>query len=33
MAISAQDKIMYVANKLGLSSLKYMQASTNKHYG
>jgi len=28
MAISAQDKIMYVANKLGLSSLKYMQAST-----
>ena len=32
MAISAQDKIMYVANKLGLSSLKYMQASTGAVY-
>jgi len=32
MAISAQDKIMHVANKLGLSSLKYMQASTGAVY-
>ena len=32
MAISAQDKIMHVANKLGLSSLKYMQASTGAIY-
>lgn len=28
MALSAQDKILYVANKLGLSTLKDMQAST-----
>jgi hypothetical protein len=26
--VQAQDKILYVANKLGLSSLKYMQATT-----
>lgn len=32
MAISAQDKILHVANKLGLSSLKYMQASTGAVY-
>jgi len=32
MAVSAQDKIMHVANKLGLSSLKYMQASTGAIY-
>ncbi|NBT88364.1 MAG: hypothetical protein EBT51_08700, partial [Flavobacteriaceae bacterium] len=32
MSISAQDKIMHVANKLGLSSLKYMQASTGAVY-
>jgi hypothetical protein len=32
MAISPQDKIMYVANKLGLSSLKYMQATTGAVY-
>ncbi len=32
MAVSAQDKIMHVANKLGLSSLKYMQASTGAVY-
>ena len=32
MAISAQDKILHVANKLGLSSLKYMQASTGAIY-
>tara|TARA_R110000822_G_scaffold105300_1_gene232843 strand:- start:279 stop:872 length:594 start_codon:yes stop_codon:yes gene_type:complete len=28
MALSAQDKILYVANKLGLTSLKDMQATT-----
>lgn len=32
MAVSAQEKIMHVANKLGLSSLKYMQASTGAIY-
>ena len=32
MAISAQDKIMYVANKLGLSTLKDMQGSTGAVY-
>jgi hypothetical protein len=32
MAISPQDKIQYVANKLGLSSLKYMQGSTGAVY-
>ena len=32
MAISAQDKILHVANKLGLSSLKFMQASTGAVY-
>ena len=32
MAISAQDKIMYVANKLGLSTLKNMQGSTGAIY-
>lgn len=32
MAISAQDKIMYVANKLGLSTLKNMQGSTGAVY-
>lgn len=32
MAISAQDKILYVANKLGLTSLKDMQASTGAVY-
>lgn len=32
MAVSAQDKILHVANKLGLSSLKYMQASTGAIY-
>jgi len=32
MAISAQDKIMYVANKLGLSTLKDMQGSTGAIY-
>lgn len=30
--VQAQDKIMYVANKLGLSSLKYMQATTRVIY-
>ncbi len=30
--VQAQDKILYVANKLGLSSLKYMQASTRVIY-
>jgi hypothetical protein len=32
MAISAQDKIIYVANKLGLSTLKDMQGSTGAVY-
>jgi hypothetical protein len=32
MAISAQDKMLYVANKLGLSSLKNMQGSTRVVY-
>jgi len=32
MAISAQDKMLYVANKLGLSSLKDMQGSTRVVY-
>jgi hypothetical protein len=32
MAISAQDKILYVANKLGLSTLKDMQGSTGCVY-
>jgi len=32
MAISAQDKILYVANKLGLSTLKNMQGSTGAVY-
>jgi hypothetical protein len=32
MAISAQDKILHVANKLGLTSLKDMQASTGAVY-
>lgn len=32
MAISPQEKIQYVANKLGLSSLKYMQGSTGAVY-
>jgi len=30
--VLAQDKILYVANKLGLSSLKYMQATTRVVY-
>jgi hypothetical protein len=30
--VSAEDKILYVANKLGLSSLKYMQATTRVVY-
>jgi len=30
--VKAQDKILYVANKLGLSSLKYMQATTRVVY-
>ena len=30
--VPAQDKILYVANKLGLSSLKYMQATTRVIY-
>jgi hypothetical protein len=30
--VKAQDKILYVANKLGLSSLKYMQATTRVIY-
>jgi len=32
MALSAQDKILYVANKLGLSSLGNMQGSTGAVY-
>jgi hypothetical protein len=32
MALSAQDKILYVANKLGLSSLNLMQGSTGAIY-
>ena len=32
MAISAQDKMLYVANKLGLSTLKNMQGSTRLVY-
>lgn len=32
MALSAQDKILYVANKLGLSTLGNMQASTGAVY-
>jgi len=32
MAISAQDKILYVANKLGLTSLQNMQGSTGAVY-
>jgi hypothetical protein len=32
MALSAQDKIMYVANKLGLSTLNQMQGSTGAVY-
>ena len=32
MALSAQDKILYVANKLGLSSLNQMQGSTGAVY-
>ena len=32
MAISAQDKMLYVANKLGLTSLKDMQGSTRVVY-
>jgi hypothetical protein len=32
MAISAQDKMIYVANKLGLSSLQNMQGSTRVIY-
>ena len=32
MAISAQDKMIYVANKLGLSSLQNMQGSTRVVY-
>jgi hypothetical protein len=32
MAISAQDKMLYVANKLGLTSLKNMQGSTRVVY-
>ena len=32
MALSAQDKILYVANKLGLSSLNLMQVSTGAVY-
>jgi len=32
MAISAQDKILYVANKLGLTTLKNMQATTGWIY-
>lgn len=30
--VQAQDKILYVANKLGLSSLKFMQATTRVIY-
>jgi hypothetical protein len=32
MALSAQDKILYVANKLGLSTLNLMQGSTGAVY-
>jgi hypothetical protein len=32
MALTAQDKILYVANKLGLSTLKNMQGSTGAVY-
>ena len=32
MALSAQDKILYVANKLGLSTLRNMQGSTGAVY-
>jgi hypothetical protein len=32
MALSAQDKILYVANKLGLSTLNQMQGSTGAVY-
>ena len=32
MALSAQDKILYVANKLGLSTLQNMQGSTGAVY-
>lgn len=32
MALSAQDKILYVANKLGLTSLNLMQGSTGAIY-
>lgn len=32
MAITAQDKILYVANQLGLTSLKNMQATTGAVY-
>jgi hypothetical protein len=32
MALSAQDKILYVANKLGLSTLGNMQGSTGAVY-
>jgi len=32
MALSAQDKILYVANKLGLSTLGQMQGSTGAVY-
>jgi hypothetical protein len=32
MAISAQDKMLYVANKLGLTDLKNMQGSTRVVY-
>jgi len=32
MALSAQDKILYVANKLGLATLKDMQGSTGAVY-
>jgi hypothetical protein len=32
MAISAQEKMLYVANKLGLSTLKNMQGSTRVVY-
>jgi hypothetical protein len=32
MALSAQDKMIYVANKLGLSTLKNMQGSTRVIY-
>jgi hypothetical protein len=32
MALSAQDKMLHVANKLGLTSLKYMQGTTRVIY-